>query len=204
MSVGSQLRVSRHTCKRCRFLSCWFAFGVRNACIVSFEAVQTGINLSSSCPHQSALTIRKKTSLLPCQRIRLVWRAPTAQLASAHHCSGRVASSPRPPPEPACSSFRAQAESAPRQHWPAPVAATCSLLSPPRPAPRPADCQRRGGLRQDPGRVLSLSTSPRSRPLPPLATSSPRSRPSRAPWPQVLTGGAGGASLLLAFALSLS
>ena len=110
MSVGSQLRVSRHTCKRCRFLSCWFAFGVRNACIVSFEAVQTGINLSSSCPHQSALTIRKKTSLLPCQRIRLVWRAPTAQLASAHHTdsSGRVASSPRPPPEPACSSFRAE------------------------------------------------------------------------------------------------
>jgi hypothetical protein len=44
MSVGSQLRVSRHTCQRCRFWSCWFAFGGRKSCILSFEAVQTGIN----------------------------------------------------------------------------------------------------------------------------------------------------------------
>jgi hypothetical protein len=129
---------------------------VRNVCIVSFEAIQTRINLSSSCPHQTAFTIRKKSSLLPCQRIRFVWRMPTVQLASARHCSGKAASSPRPPPEPACSSDLLLAESAP-------------------------DCLRRGGLRQDPGRVLSLSTSPWSRPPPPLATSLPRSRPSRAP-----------------------
>jgi hypothetical protein len=43
MSVGSQLRASRHTCKRCRFRSRCFAFGGRNACILSFDSVQTGI-----------------------------------------------------------------------------------------------------------------------------------------------------------------